>query len=136
MSNRMQTRDRLMYEDPNCCCPPPAFPSPVMPLSVFEDMMYKVAYVSGYAGTKTDFKEDLAESLNGANKLTGIIMQKSSINDFPDIGLENAIYIDTQYSQIYYWKEDGYYRIETKGGGGSDSPVIPSDDLIYDGGVI
>lgn len=131
MSNREQTRDRLLYEDPGCHCapPPPPFPSHVMPLSVFEDMMYNVAYVAGYAGTKTDFRQDLAEVLNRAKQLAGLIIQKDSINDFPSIGVENAIYIDTSKRDIYYWRDDKYYKVEF-------GEAIPPDGLIYEGGVI
>lgn len=136
MSNREQTRDRLLYEDSSCHCAPtpPPFPSHVMPLSVFEDMMYKVAYVAGYAGTKTDFRQDLAEALNGAQQLVGLVIQKDSINDFPSIGVENAIYIDTSKRDIYYWQDDGYYKVESGSGTGGES--IPPDGLIYEGGVI
>lgn len=135
MSNREQTRDRLLYEDPGChCAPPPPFPSHVMPLSIFEDMMYKVAYVAGYAGTKTDFRQDLAEALNGAQQLVGLVIQKDSINDFPSIGVENAIYIDTSKRDIYYWQDDGYYKVES--GSGTGGEAVPPDGLIYEGGVI
>ena len=44
---RQETLTRLM----GCGCvppsPPPSFPSNVMPLSVFEDLMYRVAYSGG-----------------------------------------------------------------------------------------
>ena len=135
MSNREQTRDRLIY-DPNCHCSPmpsPPFPSSVMPISIFEDMMYKVAYASGYVGSKADFKEDLAEALNGAQQIPGLIIQKDSINDVPSIGVENAIYIDTSKKEIYYWNDDGYYKIQS---GAGDGEAIPPDGLIYEGGVI
>ena len=134
MSNlRKDTLQRLN----NCDChtPAPPFPSHVMPISLFEEMMYKVAYVAGYAGTKKEFTEDLAAALNGAEQIAGLIVQKSSIDDFPDIGLENAIYIDTSTNQIYYWKDDGYYLIQTGSGEGGDI-VIPSDGLTFDGGEI
>ena len=136
MSNlRKDTLSRL--DNCDCHTPAPPFPSNVMPISLFEEMMYKVAYVAGYIGTKKEFAEDLAAALNGAEQIAGLIIQKSSIEEFPDIGLENAIYIDTAKNHIYYWKGDGYYKIDA----GTDSddeegPVIPSDGLIYDGGEI
>ena len=123
MSNlRKDTLNRLH----NCDChtPAPPFPSQVIPISVFEDMMYKVAYVAGYVGTKTSFSEDLANALNGAQHIAGLIIQKGSIEDFPDIGLENAIYIDTAKNQIYYWKDDGYYRISSGAGGGLEEGTV------------
>jgi hypothetical protein len=136
MSNlRKDTLNRLN----NCDChtPAPPFPSHVMPISLFEEMMYKVAYVAGYIGTKKEFAEDLAATLNGAGQIAGLIVQKGSIEEFPDIGLENAIYIDTAKNHIYYWKGDGYYRIQASSGSGEDGEtVIPSDGLTYDGGEI
>ena len=132
MSNlRKDTLGRLN----NCDChtPAPPFPSNVMPISLFEEMMYKVAYVAGYIGSKKEFAEDLAAALNGAEQIAGLIIQKSSVKDFPDIGLENAIYIDTTKHHIYYWNKDGYYRIQAEP---SEGPVIPSDGLTYDGGEI
>ena len=80
--------------------------------------MYKTAYSAGYIGSKTDFRQDLADSLNGASQIAGMIIQKGSIQDFPSVGLENAVYIDTEKNHIYYWKDDGYYRINTGEGGG------------------
>lgn len=68
---RQETLTRLM----GCGCgcvpssPPPPFPSNVMPLSVFEDLMYRVAYSGGYAGTKTEFGEDLASCLNNLRNM-------------------------------------------------------------------
>ena len=128
MSNlRNNTLNRLQ----NCDCqtPAPPFPSPVIPISLFEEMMYKVAYVAGYVGTKTEFSEDLASALNGAQQVTGLIIQKGSIEDFPDVGLENAIYIDTEHKHIYFWKDDGYYRISTGSGGGlEDGTVLHGGD--------
>ena len=137
MSNlREATANRLYGCD--CATPAPPMPSHVMPISVFEDMMYKVAYVAGYVVTKKEFSEDLANALNNAEQVTGLIIQKSSIEEFPDIGLDNAIYIDTANDNIYYWKGDGYYKIDADSGsgGGEDGPVIPSDGLTYDGGEI
>ena len=136
MSNlRKDTLNRLDKCD--CHTPAPPFPSNVMPISLFEEMMYKVAYVSGYIGTKKEFSEDLAAALNGAEQIAGLVIQKSSVDEFPDIGRENAIYIDTAKNHIYYWKDDGYYRIKAGGTPGEDGEeIIPSDGLIYEGGVI
>ena len=113
---RKDTMHRLC--DCDCNTPSPPGPSHIMPLSVFEEMMYKVAYASGYIGSKTDFREDLINSLNGASAISGLIIQKGSVEDFPDIGVENAIYIDTEYNQIYYWNKDGYYKIGAPGSDG------------------
>lgn len=129
---RKATAERLY--DCNCDCkprPPAPMPDGMMPLSVFEDLLYKTATYAGYVGSKTDFRKDLSDSLNGASQIPGLVIQKDSIDDFPSIGLENAVYIDTEESQIYYWKEDGYYKIYTGAG-----EMIPSDGLTYDGGVI
>lgn len=117
MSNLRQATANRLY---GCDCnpTPPPFPDEVMPLSVFEDLMYKTAYSAGYIGSKTDFRQDLADSLNGASQIAGMIIQKGSIQDFPSVGLENAVYIDTEKNHIYYWKDDGYYRINTGEGGG------------------
>lgn len=136
MSNlRNQTLNRLH----NCDChtPPPPFPEPMMPLAMFEDMMYKVAYISGYAGTKAEFSDDLVKALNGSDQIAGIIIQKSSIEEFPDIGRENSIYLDTTKKELYFWNKDGYYKVgvaedDSGGSGGID----PSKDNIFEGGVI
>ena len=136
MSNlREATAMRLHGCD--CATPAPPMPSHVIPISVFEEMMYKVAYVAGYIGTKKEFSEDLASALNGAGQVAGLVIQKSSISEFPDVGLDNAIYIDTAKNHAYYWKEDGYYKIYTHSGTGEDGElIIPSDGLAYDGGEI
>lgn len=114
---RKATANRLSGCD---CAPPPPMPMPdhIMPLSVFEDLLYKVAYQSGYIGSKTDFRQDLADSLNGASQINGLVVQKGSVDDFPTVGIPSAIYIDTERNDIYYWKEDeGYYKINSGGGG-------------------
>lgn len=131
---RADTRDRMH----DCGChdpaPMPPFPSPVMPPSIFEDMMYRVAYAAGYLGDRNEFREDLANALNGAdNNLSSMIIQKDSIDDFPSIGLENALYIDAEKKEAYFWKEDGYYKL---GGMSADGEAIPPDGLTYEGGVI
>lgn len=108
---RNQTMNRL--NEASFCMPGAPMPAPVMPLSVFEEMMYKVAHENGFPGTKTDFTEGLINALIGSSTISGIIMQKGSILDFPEQGLENAVYIDTENSHIYYWKDNSYYRINT-----------------------
>lgn len=136
MSNlRNQTLNRLH----NCDChtPPPPFPEPMMPLVMFEDMMYKVAYISGYAGTKAEFSEDLVKALNGSEQIAGIIIQKSSIKDFPDIGREGSIYIDTSSKELYFWNEDGYYKVGvTSDNSGGSGGIDPSKNIIFEGGEI
>lgn len=134
MSNlREATANRLYGCD--CGTPSPPFPSHIIPISVFEEMMYKVAYASGYVGEKQDFTEDLVEALENAQQGGGIVVQKNSIKDFPTIGVENAIYIDTSTKSFYYWKEDGYYKIQS-GLENEEGLIIPSDGLTYEGGVI
>ena len=69
MSNlRDQTLNRL--NNVSFCIPNTPIPASVMPLSIFEEMMYKVAYENGYSGTKTDFTEDFVNVLL-ANIATG-----------------------------------------------------------------
>ena len=106
---RNQTMNRL--NEASFCMPSAPMPAPVMPLSIFEEMMYKVAHENGYAGTKTEFSEGFVNSLIGNSNTAGIIVQKGSVSDFPEQGLENAIYIDTENNHIYYWKNNSYYRI-------------------------
>ena len=142
MSNlREATTQRLYGYD--CGYQAPPMPCHVPPLSAFEDMMYKVAFRAGYAGTKAEFNDDLAAALNGAQTLAGLVIQKDSVKDFPDIGVENAIYIDTSTKQIYFWNEDGYYKVKADGNssGGDDNnkpePEPPVDDeIIYEGGIL
>lgn len=125
-SLRQDTLTRLNEcESPPFCSP---FPAPIMPISVFAEMMYKVACSSGYEGTKTEFTEDFVNCLNGSQSMSGLIIQKGSVEDFPEVGVENAIYIDTEHNHIYYWKENAYYRISTMSGGGLE------DGTILDGG--
>ena len=125
-SLRQDTLTRLSECECSSSCPP--FLAPVMPISIFTEMMYKVAYASGYEGTKTDFTEDFVNCLNGSQSMSGLIIQKNSVEDFPENGVENAIYIDTEHNHIYYWKENAYYRISTMSGGGLE------DGTILDGG--
>lgn len=110
MSNlRDQTMNRL--NNASFCMPGAPIPAPVMPLSIFEEMMYKVAYENGYSGTKTDFTESFVNALLGNSNIAGVIFQKGSVADFPEKGIENAVYIDTENNHIYYWKNNSYYRI-------------------------
>ena len=156
MSNlREATAYRLF--DYGCGSQPYPMPTSLPSLSAFEEMMYKVAYRAGYVGTKVDFMEDFSDALNGAQKLAGLIIQKSSVNDFPDIGRENAIYIDTSKKEVYFWKEDGYYKVgvennsdnddnQNKPGeddnekpGDDNNPTPPpseDDEIIYEGGEL
>lgn len=147
MSNlREATANRLYGYD--CGYEAPPMPCHIPPLSAFEDMMYKVAFRSGYAGTKAEFNDDLAAALNGAQTLAGLVIQKDSVKDFPDIGVENAIYIDTSTKQIYFWKEDGYYKVNSGSGEVDPDPDNPNpdepenpeppvkDEIIYEGGEL
>ena len=144
MSNlREATANRLYGYDYSYGAMP--MPCHIPPLSAFEDMMYKVAFRSGYAGTKAEFNDDLAAALNGAQTLAGLVIQKDSIKDFPDIGRENAIYIDTSTKQIYFWNEDGYYKVSSGSGEVDPDPEEPdnpdpeppvNDDIIYEGGEL
>ena len=131
---RADTRDRIH----DCGChdpaPIPPLPSPIMPVSVFEDMMYRVAYAGGYLGTKTEFREDLGKALNGADNASDAIVQKDNVSSFPSVGTENAIYIDMSKKELYVWQKDGYYKIGTSGSGNEEA--IPPNGLIYEGGVI
>lgn len=114
-SLRRDTLTRLIEcENPPSCS---HFPAADIPICVFAEMMYKVAYSSGYEGTKTEFTEDFVNCLNGSQNISGLIIQKGSVEDFPENGVENAIYIDTEHNHIYYWKENAYYRISTMSGG-------------------
>ena len=132
-STRVQTRDRLLDKGLNCNCSSPA---PIMPISVFEDSMYKVVYNAGFEGTKDDFKEALVSALTGAeNNLSTVVVQKPSRDEFPENGDENIIYIDTEKKHIYFWNKDQYYRIDGENSG-EDGDMIPSDGLTYEGGEI
>lgn len=131
MSNaRRETLTRLI----DCECvppsPPPSFPPNVMPLSVFEDLMYRVAYSGGYVGTKTEFGEDLANCLNNSSSIAELIIQKGSAEDFPSIGQPNALYIDNEKKQLYFWKEgEGYYKIRSE----SDSGGLEPGTILFGG---
>lgn len=128
MSNlRNQTMNRL--NEASFCMPGAPMPAPVMPLSIFEELLYKVAYEYGYTGTKADFSEDFLNSLSG---LSSNIVQSDSVSEFPEVGTEGAIYIDSENGEIYYWKDEQYVQLNKQ----QEGPMIPSDGLIYDGGEI
>lgn len=128
MSNlRNQTMNRL--NEASFCMPGTPMPAPVMPLSIFEELLYKVAYEYGYTGTKAEFSEGFLNSLNG---LSSNIVQSGSVSEFPEVGAEGAIYIDSENEEIYYWKDEQYVQLNKQ----QESPMIPLDGLIYDGGEI
>ena len=128
MSNlRNQTMTRL--NEASFCMPGAPMPTPVMPLSIFEELLYKVAYEYGYTGTKADFSEDFLDALSG---LSNNIIQSGSVSEFPAVGTEGAIYIDSESGKIYYWKDGKYIQTNKP----QEGPVVPSDGLIYDGGEI
>jgi hypothetical protein len=75
-------------------------------------MMFQVAKKNGYLGTKNDFENDFIASLNGASgSANGVIIQRGSVNDFPQVGLEHGIYVDTSTQKIYFWKDGRYYTV-------------------------
>ena len=126
MSNlRDQTLNRL--NNVSFCIPNAPIPSPVMPLSVFEEMMYKVAYENGYSETKTDFLNDFVRSLIETEDKTVSFLYKGFLSTFPSIGEDNMLYIDIEKNDIYYWKDDQYYKITT-----SNQEI--SEGIILDGG--
>ena len=108
---RKQTRDMLL-NNMDCDCKPLPTPGGGYSLSVFTDMMFQVAQNNGYVGTKNEFEEDFVGALNGSSgSVNGIIIQRGSINDFPTIGLEQGLYIDTSDNKIYYWKDGEYHNV-------------------------
>ena len=128
MSNlRNQTMNRL--NEASFCMPGAPMPAPVIPLSIFEELLYRVAYEYGYTGTKTDFSENFLDSLNG---LSSNIVHSGSISEFPEVGTEGAIYIDSENGGIYYWKDEQYVQLNKQ----QEGPMIPSNGLTYDGGEI
>lgn len=134
MSNlRKDTLSRLH----NCDCniPAPPFPSHVMPISLFEEMLYKVIYSAGYEGTKKEFLENFITILEQTNieQLSDFVVQSDSVSNFPETGDENSIYIDTSTQMIYFWKDNQYIQTKYEKEKG---PVVPDDGLIYDGGVL
>lgn len=114
MSNSRQLTRDLIPDNMNCGCQPPPTPVGGYSLSVFTDMMFQVAKSNGYLGTKNDFENDFIASLNGASgSANGVIVQRGSVNDFPSVGVEQGIYVDTSSSKIYYWKDGAYHIIFT-----------------------
>ena len=129
------------------CSPPSPPPSHVIPISVFEEMMYKVAYLSGYTGGKENFSKNFVEALNNNNNILNenLVVQKDSIDNFPKIGSENAIYIDTSSRQAFFWKNNNYHKIgtgsviivpEDGGTGEGGDPSTPSNENIVEGGEL
>lgn len=114
MSNSRQLTRDLISDNMNCGCKPPPTPDGGYSLSVFTDMMFQVAKNNGYLGTKNEFENDFIASLNGASgSANGVIVQRGSVNDFPSVGVEQGIYVDTSSSKIYYWKDGAYHIIFT-----------------------
>lgn len=113
MSNSRQLTRDLIPDNMNCGCQPPPTPVGGYSLSVFTDMMFQVAKKNGYLGTKNDFENDFIASLNGASgSANGVIIQRGSVNDFPQVGTPSGIYIDSSTNKVYYWKDgEGYYTI-------------------------
>ena len=130
---RNQTMNRL--NETNFCFPNAPKPLPVMPLSIFEELMYKVAYENGFLGTKEDFIKNFINSLLNEADITGVVVQKSSVADFPEKGTEKSIYIDTENKHIYFWNNEKYYQVFT-GNSEEEDFIIPSDGLVYEGGEI
>ena len=113
MSNSRQLTRDLIPDNMNCGCQPPPTPVGGYSLSVFTDMMFQVAKSNGYLGTKNDFENDFIASLNGASgSANGVIIQRGSVNDFPQVGTPSGIYIDSSTNKVYYWKDgEGYYTV-------------------------
>lgn len=104
---RQQTADLL---NNGCGCGPMPPPQGTMPLSVFEELLWKTAYNNGYTSTKGDFLEDLAALVNGSRLgIPAIISQCGSYRDFPSIGSEGVLYFDTENRKLYLWVEDKGY---------------------------
>ena len=113
MSNSRQLTRDLIPDNMNCGCQPPPTPVGGYSLSVFTDIMFQVAKSNGYLGTKNDFENDFIASLNGASgSANGVIIQRGSVNDFPQVGTPSGIYIDSSTNKVYYWKDgEGYYTV-------------------------
>lgn len=126
MSLREQTRDKLG----GCDCGPGPMPgpAPTIPPSVFTEILWKTVYDSGFYGNKKEFLEVFVELLNTSGKvgMPGIISQFGSRADFPEFGIENAIYCDTNRKQLYMWQDKKGY-IMVSGGSGSGGSVVPED---------
>ena len=119
-NSRRQTAQLMSpYEmSPACVCHPPVsplpppMPMPGMPISAFIDMLFRFALHAGYNGDRMSFDKDFANALNGGSGCQyAIIVQKGSYKDFPHVGVENGLYIDTDESKAYYWHNDGYYLL-------------------------
>ena len=109
MSNlRNQTMNRLAEAAFNSPCSP--LPMPTMPLAVFEQLLYKTIYENGYNKSKADFLNDFIQILTEKTASQNII-QEDTFENFPSVGLENSIYVDTTKNEIYYWKDDKYSKI-------------------------
>lgn len=98
---RNQTLNRLGAHCVGCA----PLPTPTMPLSVFEDLLYTTAKENAFAGDKQEFLNAFTDSLNGA---TPSISQYNNFANFPAAGREGIIYIDEQKGELYYW--DGAYQ--------------------------
>ena len=109
MSNlRNQTMNRLAEATFNSPCSP--LPMPTMPLAVFEQLLYKTIYENGYNKSKADFLNDFIQILTEKTTSQNII-QKDTFENFPSVGSENSIYVDTTKNEIYYWKDSKYFKI-------------------------
>ena len=65
-SARQETLTRLIGCGCSSSSPLPPPPTGIIPLPIFEDLMYRVASSGGYSGTKTEFKETFADRLNSS----------------------------------------------------------------------
>ena len=109
MSNlRNQTMNRLAEAAFNSPCSP--LPMPTMPLAVFEQLLYKTIYENGYNKSKADFLNDFIQILTEKTTSQNII-QEDTFENFPSVGSENSIYVDTTKNEIYYWKDNKYFKI-------------------------
>lgn len=131
MSLRDETQNRLCNCDCGSSMPPPPPPMPhrgPITISEFEDMLYKVAAANGYGGDRKEFEHDLGDALNNANKIKEVIIVKPSFKYFPTVGVPNTIYIDKEKNEVYYWSEDGYYRISRNS---EDDQLKPDGKSIF-----
>lgn len=65
-SARQETLTRLIGYGCSSSSPLPPTPTEIIPLPIFEDLMYRVASSGGYSGTKAEFKEVFADRLNSS----------------------------------------------------------------------
>lgn len=89
--------------DEMCACPQPQV---TMSLSALNNLLYQIATGNGYEGTQGEFADAFVEALNGGH---AVIESAPSKNDFPDVGEDGALYLDTSTGKIYYY-EDGEYK--------------------------